>query len=164
NSALGTGAVTMGGGTLSAGATVNLANNVTFTTGTASTLTANGQNLTLSGNLSGSGTVNKTGAASVTLGGNNSGFIGTVNNTQSNLFFSSATAGSAAAAWVISGTGDLLGAASVAPNITVQLGSLTSTGAGRLWNDAPGSTATFVVGALNTSTTYAGTIVNGIGT
>ncbi|MBU3556970.1 autotransporter outer membrane beta-barrel domain-containing protein [Polynucleobacter sp. Ross1-W9] len=70
NAALGTGALTMAGGTsLQANSSVSLANNVALSG--ASTINTNGNNLGLSGNMTGSGGFTKTGAGTLTLSGTN---------------------------------------------------------------------------------------------
>ena len=73
---------------------------------TGATLEANAQegvgNVTLNGNLTGLGTLTKTGGWSLTLSGTNSGFSGTVNANVSNILFSADSAGSASADWVLS--------------------------------------------------------------
>jgi len=121
--------------------------------------TQNG-NLYLNGPVTGSGTITKTGNYSAMFGGDNSGFTGTVNHNSSNMFFNSFSGGSAAAAWVING-GNILGTGSGAVGTgTVQLGSLAGT-SGQIRSEGSGGTHTYEIGALNTDTTYAGTIING---
>lgn len=121
NGALGAGALTMANGTtLQANSAVNLANNISIA-GT-STVNTNGNNMGLSGNMTGSGGFAKTGAGTLTLLGTNSYSGGTtvsagtlagntssiqgnvVNNAVVN--FNQATNG--AYAGVMSGTGGLV--------------------------------------------------------
>ena len=83
-------------------------------------------------------------------------FSGTYTNRASNTFFSNTggSAGSAAATWVIN-AGNLDNTASGNP--TISLGSLSGTG-GNLGNNVANTSVTYFIGALNTSTTFAGTI------
>ena len=116
---------------------------------------------TLSGNLSGGGTINESGnIGGFTLTGNNSGFTGVMNGASSGANqrwrFNSYTAGSAAAAWTLNNTDtDGYGFAAGGSG-TIFFGSLS--GSGYFRNDAAG-TVTLSVGALNTDTTFSGTIV-----
>jgi len=160
NSALGTGTATLIGGTLKAGTSANftLANAINVTA--ASTIDSTGKNTTFNGNITGAGNLtlaNSGGAVTVALGGNNSGYTGTV--TQNNniaMSFTSANAGSAGAAWVFNdGNADRV-RINVAGGGTVNFGSIS--GSGQIQNDTAGTTTTISVGALNTSTTFGGTI------
>ena len=103
NNAAGTNTITLSGGTLQAGGSgVTLANPILLTASTTSGFdTPTNSNLTLTGNLSGAGNVNKTSGYSLILSGSNSGFSGTFTNLASNTFFNGANAGSAGANWVI---------------------------------------------------------------
>ena len=155
------GTVTLNGGSLvthSGNSTLN--NGVAASAGTTSYVGNTGSNgdLILNGNITGGGTISTVGNAwTVYLGGSNSGFTGTWNTTSEDTRFTSATAGSANAAWIagrnlqtqISGGG------------TVSLGALT--GSGTLQN-ALANTSTFSIGGLNTSTSFGGAIQNGSGT
>jgi autotransporter-associated beta strand protein len=120
-----------------------------------------GGNVSLNGNLTGSGSLNKAGNFSLFLAGNNSGFSGTVNATQSNLFLSADNSGSAAAAWVLSSGATLLNSPSQSGNRTYQLGSLAGTG-GTLGNclESGSGLVTFEIGGNDAGTTFAGLIAN----
>lgn len=80
NNALGSGLVTLANNAvLGANPGGALPNAIDAPAGTTSTVTTNGGNLSLNGNLSGSGSINRTATgvpASVYLGGDNSGFTG----------------------------------------------------------------------------------------
>ena len=141
-----------GHGILSGGVTIG-ANTLTLNT--------SNSNLTFTGNLTSSaaGAVVKTGTFTAILGGDNSGLLGTVTVTLSNMFLNSATAASASAAWVVN-AGTL--ANTLAGTPTHNLGSFGGSG-GSLGNNVGGSAVTYSIGALGTDTTYSGTIVNTIG-
>ncbi|MGC4002250.1 MAG: autotransporter-associated beta strand repeat-containing protein [Pirellulales bacterium] len=98
NGALGAGTITLAGGKLQAGnGARTLTNTITATALTTSEVVSpTNNNLTLNGNLTGVGTIWKTGAYSVYLGGDNSAFAGVFSNRQSNLFFNTANSGSCA--------------------------------------------------------------------
>lgn len=117
-----------------------------------------GGNITLNGNVSGAGSVTKIGGYTVLLGGDNSGFTGSYTNNESNTFFTSDTAGSAQAAWVMNG-GNLANTQTNDHNI--QLGSLS--GNGTLANNLAmpdGGVITFTIGANNASTVFSGQIID----
>jgi autotransporter-associated beta strand protein len=146
------GQVTINGQTIDSGIAVNSGGTlVTYADPGA------GGNVFLNGNLSGSGTLTKTGAWSLILSGNNSGFSGTVNANQSNVFMSSATAGGTGASWVISAGSQVLGG--IAGDYTIQMGSLAGTG-GILGNNLGSGSGliTFEIGANNANTSFAGSI------
>src|SRR5579862_2450214 len=162
--ALGSGTLTMNGGTLtSAGATTansTLANAIAVN-GASSIVSgaAGGSNLVLNGNITGSGALGLSatvGTNGFELGGNNSGYTGTITVTGGNVRLASASAGSASAAWVINGgfSTDVTG------TNTFNLGSLSGTGeiAGHFQQTSTTKVQTLSVGALNTSTTYGGVI------
>lgn len=125
----------------------------------ATVLNAGNGNIALNGNLTGSGNLSKSGAFSVLLGGDNSGYSGTYTNSASNTFFTTATASSAAAAYV-QNAGNLANTA--AGVVTQNLGSLAGSG-GNLGNNVAGSAVTYSIGALGTDTTFSGNIVDSVG-
>jgi fibronectin-binding autotransporter adhesin len=158
NTALGTGTITLNDGYLNGQSSPTLANNVVING------SANGfslySNLTLNGNLTGSGTVTKTGGGnSLFLGGNNSGFTGNfINSSGNNTFITTASAGSASALWTIDD--DFFGVVNIS-NITVHLGGLASNNTtGNLGtNNASG--ITYEIGERNdVSDSFAG-VING---
>ncbi len=163
-SAFGTGTVTLNGGTIQAGGAFTLANNLIVSS--SATFDIAGNNTTVSGNLGGSAALNFNNsgvAATVTLNGNSSSYGGTFTlNNNNAASFSSANAGGASAAWVFNDSA----ADRVRINIgngTINFGSIS--GSGQLQNDTLGTASTISVGALNTSTTFSGTIKdNGTGT
>jgi fibronectin-binding autotransporter adhesin len=129
------------------------------------------ENINISGAISGAGTLSiaNTGVQAQTLRlyGNNSGFTGNFSepSTTRGMMWSdnvgtgnAANTGSAAAAWNLSGVfGMIETAGSATP--TVQLGSLSGTNTATAIGGFGGSgTKTFQVGALNTSTSFAGAI------
>ena len=156
--ALGNSSITLSGGKLQAGNGQRvLSNSIIAASGTTSDFNALANNFILNGNLSGSGTLRKVGTSSVYLGGNNANFAGTFTNTQGNVYLTAANSGSAQATWNISG-GDLL-ALSFSGDGTVQFGALSGS-SGRVVSSILDGSKTVEIGALNTTTTYSGTIQN----
>lgn len=172
NAALGTGTVTLAGGTLSASGTADqsITNAVVAQTGTTSTLATNGRNFTINGNISGSGNINRSApgtATTVVLGGNNSGFTGTFTQAASGnavVSFTSVNAGSASASWVFQNTTagrTRIGLGGAGVNGTISFGSMTGNGA--IQSDFTG-TKTISAGALGLNDTFSGIVANGSGT
>jgi autotransporter-associated beta strand protein len=164
NNAFGNGAVTLNGGTLKAGGGFSLANNIAVSS--AAVLDMAGNNTALSGNLSGSAalTLNNSGNAStLALSGNNSGYSGTITVNNGNaVSFNSANAGGANAAWVFNDAAGDRVRINIGGTNTINFGSIS--GSGQIQNDTASSLTTLSVGALNTSTTFGGTIKdNGTG-
>lgn len=165
NNALGTGLVTLANGAvLGANPGGTLPNAIVAPAGTTATLATNGGNLTLNGNISGSGSLNRTAtgaAATVFLGGDNSGYSGTFtidNNGNAATRFNATTAGSANARWVNNNPTN--GRVTVEfGGGTIHFGSLTGTGT----LSAQFAANTIEVGALGLSETYAG-VLNQVGT
>jgi autotransporter-associated beta strand protein len=159
---LGTGMVTLNGGTLKDGGGFSLANNITVSS--ASNFEMGGFNTTLSGSLSGSAalTLTNSGAAATMTFGNNSGYSGTLTiNNGTAVDFRSPSAGSASAAWVFNDANAGRVRVDVGNN-TLSFGSLAGTG--QFVNNTGSTTSVLSVGALNTDTTFAGTIKdNGTG-
>jgi RHS repeat-associated protein len=160
--ALGTGVVTLNGGTLQAAC--ELSNAVVAAAGANSSVavTAAGTVLTLAGDISGSGTIRYQGASGqrLELSGDNSGFSGTFTQTgaASTTHFTAETAGSDQATWNVS-EGVLANA--VTGSASIDLGAIS--GNGTLRNDAASGSVSYAVGSLNQSTTFGGTIVDGTG-
>lgn len=117
-------------------------------------------NLNLSGNLTGSGTLNKTsGQSTIYLSGNNSGFEGTYIVSAYNTYFIGNDSGSAAARWVLSDSSANFSPVSAATSgtaMTIHLGSLSGT-AGALRQDGNTNT-TYIIGALGESSLFSGSI------
>jgi fibronectin-binding autotransporter adhesin len=165
--ALGAGPVTLNGGTLQSGFAGNggspaMLNNVAVNPVSGSALYAPaGYDLSLSGNLSGAGTVSKLGPNSVYLGGNNAAFNGEYVQTQGNTYFGgSGGAGSGLATWVVN-AGNLANTA--AGPVTISLGALSGSGGTLGNNDPSGGQVTYAIGALGASTQFSGPIVDSIG-
>jgi autotransporter-associated beta strand protein len=126
-------------------------------------------NINLSGAISGSGTLSivNAGAQTLRLYGADSGFAGNFSepSTTRGMMWSdnggagnAAITGSAAASWNLSGSFGFIETAGAATP-TVQLGSLSGTNTATTLGGFSGSgIKTFQVGALNTSTTFAGAI------
>lgn len=128
-------------------------------------------NINLSGAITGSGTLSLAPTIqtqTLRLYGSNSGFTGNFSepSTSRGLIWSdnagagnAASTGSAAAAWNLSGTFGMIETSNAATPI-VQLGSLTGTNSATTLGAFGTGTGikTFQVGALNTSTTFAGAI------
>ena len=119
-----------------------------------------GGNINLNGSLSGTGSIRKIGGYSLLLGGDNSGFGGSITNHQSNVLFKNAAAGSAAATWVAL-AGANLAAQMPGVDSTIALGALA--GAGVLANDGSTGTVTYSIGALGADTTFSGRIQDRLG-
>ena len=162
---LGRGAVTLNnGGTLFAtGGGYAIGNPIVVGTG-GGRLQLNGASpdLTINGNVSGSGTLTLSGVYNqngLFLNGDDSAFSGTVIVNGSNNRLGTSASGSAQARWVVNGAlqAQLVGGG------TYQLGELSGSSDGGLCGHAANTTSgtqNFVVGALNTSSTYSGIIAN----
>ncbi len=120
-----------------------------------------GTDLTLSGNLTGNGTLTQGASGStkaLILSGDNSGFTGSFvqnNDTPNRTAFNAASAGSASAAWTLNRTiGGGISLNNIGGN-TISFGSLAGTGFIR-----SGTTgiSTISVGALGTNATFTGQI------
>ena len=162
---LGTGTITLNGGTLYA-ASANYAVANPIVVGPAGgQLQMNGAtpDLHLMGNVTGSGTLIIAGVFNqngLFLSGDNSAFDGTVIVTGSNNRLGTGASGSALARWVVNGALQ----ARVVGGDTYHLGELSSTATtgglvGWAGNLSP-AIQEFVVGALNTSSTYSGVMSN----
>ena len=171
NTALGTGAVTLNGGALTVyGNNETIANAITVN-GTGSALNAaNGRNLIVNGNISGSGALSLSGGgnASLFLGGDNSGYTGNATVSGNSVRFGSATAGSASALWTVNNNLTFEGGSSnpqyIPNNSTISLGGLAGSSSGSVGNDGgnygPPTTTLSLGGRNDTLDTYSGTISN----
>lgn len=119
-------------------------------------------NVTLSGNLTGNGSITQTaggsGAKSLSLNGDNSGFSGTFtqnNDSNNRTAFNAASAGSAAASWSLNRNVNGGVAFNGIAGSTIHFGSLTG---GAFMRSNSGGITTISVGALNTSTSWSGQI------
>src|ERR1017187_4656879 len=157
------GTVTFNGGTVQFAAPT-ISNNIVVPNGATvawvKTVGGNPPSTTLSGNLSGGGTINESGNINgFNLNGNNSGFTGVMNSGNNGSThrwrFNNANAGSASAAWSLNTVAtDAYGFNF--STATIFFGSLS--GSGTFRNDLAG-TVTLSVGALNTDATFSGTII-----
>jgi autotransporter-associated beta strand protein len=127
-----------------------------------------GKNTTLNGNISGAGdlTFNGTGNAfTIGLAGDNSGYSGTITFNSTNVVnITSANAGSASAAWAFKDPTIDRVRINIAGGGTINFGSLSDggvTGGGQIQNDTSSTAVILSVGALNTSTTFSGTMKDG---
>jgi autotransporter-associated beta strand protein len=160
---LGTGTVTLAGGTLSGGSARTIANAIFAAAGTSSTITKNSAgNATYNGNITGSGNLAITGIGqSLYLSGDNSGYTGTITTSATNTRLGKLNSGSASASWIINGN------TTVDDTVigTYHFGALSGSGSGVLSVNAAGNpTQILSIGALNTNTTYAGVIKDGFAT
>ena len=130
-------------------------------TSTVGTSSGASGDVTLSGNLDGSGTIATAGTAgrSVRLAGSNGSFTGIWRSTSAQTVFNSASSGSAGASWVANGS-NFLG--NIPGGGSVSLGELSGT-AGTVKNDVTGSTFIVSAGALGTDSTFAGGITDKTG-
>ncbi len=164
STALGTGTVTMSGGALNNSAGVTIGNNLIVTGSGSAIGLGSANNLTLSGTMSGSGSLTIAPAggplSSIYLGGNASAFTGDITippstgNNQTVVRFSSAAAGSAVAAWTIGGAQDR-GVSFDFGTGTISFGSLS--GAGLIQGNSAG-VHTLSIGARNTDSAFSGRI------
>jgi fibronectin-binding autotransporter adhesin len=161
---VGTGNLTLNGGTVNF--TVNnmtIGNAINVTAATALTASTAATNFSLTGNLTGSGNLTYSqpiNPSTFTLSGNNSGYSGTftqIASANDALAFTSATAGSASAAWVLNNSFstrtrlDFVG--------TISFGSLAGSAVGVQNQSGTPGTATISEGALNTNTTFSGSLI-----
>ncbi|MBN8461064.1 MAG: autotransporter-associated beta strand repeat-containing protein [Verrucomicrobia bacterium] len=159
--------IVLSGGTLASQSVgTNYTGSVTANTGTISSFSTGTSNIVLSGTLLGNGALQKSGGSwSVELRGDNSGFNGTYSHTADGAtIFYTANSASAAASWNIpSGSNGAARFMAAAANGTYKLGALSGT-TGRIENlNASSGNSIFEIGALNTDTTFAGTVQNGGG-
>ena len=163
---LGTGLVTLGGGTIQYDAPTSIYNDIYSVPGTTSYINeiSTGNSIDIYGGLMGSGTVATNSSANyggARLIGDNSGFSGTFifnGGGAARNKFASVNAGSANARWVLGGVAD-------SPSTqfgtgTIELGELSGDSANIRNNTGGATVATFSVGALNTSSIFSGVFSN----
>ena len=153
NTALGSGLVTLAGGTNRGNVTLN--NNVFVVTNTTTTWDVVGGNYTFNGSLTGGGTIIRGIGATLSfyLGGDNSQFYGTYQdqaNGNAVTRFTSASAGSANARWIFNQ--NVSGRLSVTTG-TISFGSMTGSG---FVQQATAGTAEIQAGALGLNDIFSG--------
>jgi len=153
--ALGTGSVTMQGGTLQVATVSTVANNIVATSSGGTITVGTGANITLTGTLSGSGNLTLGGSGTnntsvqITFAANNmtSGTI-TLGSGNGTPRIKNTASSSSAVAWVIqNGSTEVSG--------TYNFGSFSGSGNFSAFNGNSGN-ITYSVGALNTDATYSG--------
>ena len=160
---LGTGKLIMNGGTLYSGdSPATIYNDIQVTAGKTSYLTQSDSSITIYGHITGSGTFWEDGNnyPGVNLYGDNSGFTGTfvaaLRSGRNRVRFMVPESGSANATWNLDANGiDCIGV--LFKTGTLNFGALT--GRGYFRNDG-GGTPAISIGALNTSTSFGGTLNN----
>lgn len=143
-----------------------LYNNIVVPTGATMSMgtTVSGVQLALAGGFSGGGTINESGSqtAGTHLSGDNSGFTGTFNSTgggSHRVRFDNPNSGSASANWNASATvTDGWGFTGFGTFSRIFFGSFSGNGTLRSDN-GNNTTVVFNIGALNTNSTFSGTIV-----
>ncbi|NNM84185.1 MAG: hypothetical protein HKL96_00265, partial [Phycisphaerales bacterium] len=164
NSALGTGLVTLNGGTISDASSHSISTTLANNIAGSGTLSPYNVNLTLNGSLTGSGTFQRIQAGgqqpnSVFLGGNNSGFTGTMSVISGALRFIGASSSSASALWIDNVGGNYFSLGAVG---TYQLGGLQGSTAGAIYNGAGSGSDILTLGGRNdTLDNYSGSIGGG---
>ncbi|MDO4551156.1 MAG: autotransporter-associated beta strand repeat-containing protein [Planctomycetia bacterium] len=149
----GSGTVTLSGGTLQAAADQTyVSNDIIAAAGTTSTLDTPNYNLHLTGNISGSGNITKTGTYTLVLYGDNSDFSGKYTASASNTYVYAEKALSANAQYEINAT------MALKPG-TYSLGSLSGIGSVKtpVETDDTGNVV-LKIGNLNQDTTFSGVI------
>ncbi len=164
NASLGSGALTLGGGTLLTDSTLTLNIPIVAADSTTSCVDADGT-LTLAGSISGAGRIDCTDSdenSVLNLGGDDGGFSGELDLGPGATYFTSASAGSSLATWVLDGgvlASNVLLNVSAAPSIA--LGSLS--GSGTLTNLVTDSTVAYQIGGADQSTQFDGVVEDGAG-
>ncbi|MDR2981659.1 MAG: autotransporter-associated beta strand repeat-containing protein [Puniceicoccales bacterium] len=154
--ALGAGSMYVYGGTLQSVGTHTLANDVAIAHEGIFTLDSSTGDLTLAGAISGDykTVISKIGTGTVGLTGDGSGFSGLVQHTQGTLSLGGID--HSQAKYNLTGVGTTLEMGALGDQ-TVKIGQLTGE-AGTILQTSTTGTKTFEVGALNTSSLFAGTI------
>jgi fibronectin-binding autotransporter adhesin len=152
---LGTAALSFNGGTLealAAGGGITSSKTVTLNAGGGTFLADTGTSSTLSGNISGIGSLTKNGLGTLTLSGNNT-YSGATNVAFGTLRAGSSTAFSANSAFNVASVLDLNGFNNTIGSLSGN-GTVTNSGA---------ATAILTVGNGNSNTTFAGILEGGTG-
>ncbi len=167
NAGLGTGDLTLNGGTLQNAANIAINNNIVSGGGGTISIPAGGQNVYYGGNLSGTGPLTIGGGGpimSLNLGFAANTLTGTItipaSPNQTVVRFKTPTAGSATAAWDITGDNSVR-FVTLDFDGTIDFGSLTGPG---IIAGNGGNQKIVSVGALGTSTTFSGSLRNGSAT
>jgi autotransporter-associated beta strand protein len=150
---LGMGALSFNSGTLealAAGGGITSSKAITLNAGGGTFLADTGTSSTLSGNISGTGSLTKNGLGTLTLSGNNT-YSGATNVAAGTLRTGSSTALSASSAFTVNAVLDLNGFSNT-------IGSLSGTGTVTNNGAAP---AVLTVGNNNTNTTFGGILKDG---
>jgi autotransporter-associated beta strand protein len=173
NTALGTGTITMNGGSgnnvpaLGSSNSATIANDISVPSGIAYIQCTTGSTFTINGNISGPGTIyvsqNGGSGGATFLSGDDSGFTGTLynyGNSNTRFRFGSATAGSASANFVLSDSTPTQ-ADTTSINFasgTISFGSLSGNSWLRYDGGGTAQTATLAIGALGQTTSFTGSI------
>jgi fibronectin-binding autotransporter adhesin len=165
DTALGSGTLTMLGGTIATTASAVVANATVVGDG-ASAFIRNSNDLTWNGNITGasSSTLSIIPTYTFYFGGNNSGFAGTfvLDCTSASIYFSNADAGSENAKFVtVASGGSSYIRTAAGPNTTIKMGELSGNGRLRNSNSGDYQPITYEVGHLGTDSEFSGVIVDG---
>jgi fibronectin-binding autotransporter adhesin len=161
--------IVMNGGTLinNDGGTTYLSSSITMNASSTNTISTLNR-LYIQGNISGSGSVNKSaGGLPLYLTGNNSSFTGTWNQSCWMTYFSTSNSGSPCAAFIIHSSSPDVNPAilcTTTSGLSVHLGSLSGDSGFILNRDLAGAngTSSFIIGENNASTVFNGIIVNNL--
>lgn len=155
---VGSGAITLSGGTLKPWSLVTLTVPMVVSNVPGNAVDSGFGQIGFFGGFRGDGNVLQVGANRLWLNGNNSEYAGQWTQSAGQTKFTTNTAGSASARWVMNGSFIVFG---LSGSGEVNFGALS--GSAATWNDSV-NTATLRVGALELSTTYSGLLQNGSGT
>ncbi len=147
----GTGLVNFNGGTtIKADADWTSASGVGYAVNgsSASTLNTNGHNVTLNGNISGSGILTKTGAGTLTIGGSSKTFSGTLNIGTGTVYLNLAAGSN------LAGTVNIASGTTLQVNGSTYSGTLRITGSGALVFDNSAASITLKEGSGATSLSH----------
>jgi autotransporter-associated beta strand protein len=166
-SSLGTGTLTLSGGTLAAnGNNLVFPNTLLVDAGKSNYITSTGSAITdmhFGGSITGSGSLTiATSVNTIWLRGSAAAFSGTFTNQaigSALVFLGNTCTGSSIATWILNANTRTYGVVG-----TVSFGALSGTNPScYLGTQGSGNTVTYAIGALNTNTTYAGRVCDGAG-